>query len=143
MTIYVKPASFFNEILEIFQHMANGWVLFWTLQCYYTMMGQGLVHTVSLFSSWSAPAVSSTKWSEPLDGSNSCCSELLTLLPRFIEVAPRASLISSCLRRLPWRLMLFLILILPALVKLTIPVTILDAPDLMEDLSDLYVCHKQ
>ena len=99
----------------------------------------GAVRTVLSFIDWAAPALSSTKWSKPLDGgsANSCCSELLTLRPRFIDVVARASLISSCLRMLPCRLMLFLILMLPALVKLTIPVTILDAPDLMEDLNDL------
>ena len=101
------------------------------------MVREGAFRTVWLFIDWSSPALSSTKWSKPLDGSNSCCSEVLTLRPRFIDVAARASLISSCLRRLPCRLMLFLILILPALVKLTIPVTILDAPDLIEDLNDL------
>ena len=103
------------------------------------MVRVGAVRTVWLFLDWSSPALSSTKWSKPLDGSNNCCSELLAHRPRFIDDAARASLISSCLLKLPCRLMLCLILILPALVKLTIPVTILDAPDLIEDLNDLCV----
>ena len=133
----------------LYRIMSYGQWCYFELCHYYTTDDNdgegGGIRTVWLLIDWSSPALSSTKWSKPLDGSNSCCSELLTLRPRFIDavVAARASLISSCLRKLPCRLMLFLILILPALVRLTIPVTILDAPDLIEDLNDLYVYHIQ